>query len=116
MNNSDYMTDALTKEAMRYITNNRAERFFVYLSYTAPHEPLQTRKKYLNMDTDDDPTKRIYKSMIKGLDENIGELLDQLEQLNLINNTIIVFLSDNGGYFGQTMPPVSVFHATLRVV
>ncbi len=93
-----YLTDALTDEAIQFVDNNKDQPFFLYLPYNAPHAPLQAQKKYFDQFTHiKDPVKRVYAAMIKNLDDEIGRLLNKLDSLQLAENTIVVFLSDNGG-------------------
>ena len=93
-----YCTDVFFNAAIRFIENNRNKPFFVYLPTNALHTPLEIDPKY------SDPYKvmglndTIAKSygMITNIDENIGQLLARLDALNLRENTLIIFLSDNG--------------------
>ena len=101
----EYLTDKLTDEAIAFINQNKEEPFFLYLPYNAPHAPLQAPNSYYEkFDYIKDPVKRIYAAMISNLDDNIGRLTQVLDSLHLSDNTIIFFLSDNGGatYNGTT--------------
>lgn len=100
-----YLTDKLTDEAISYIDRSKNGPFFLYLPYNAPHAPLQAMKKYYAMFSNiKDPVKRTYAAMIKNLDDQVGRLLQHVDSLGLTDNTMIVFLSDNGGvsYNGTT--------------
>lgn len=101
-----YLTDKLTDEAISFIDRNKsADPFFLYLPYNAPHAPLQAPKKYYKQFSKiKDPVKRIYAAMIKNLDDQVGRLLAHVDSLGIADNTIIFFLSDNGGavYNGTT--------------
>ena len=100
-----YLTDKLTDEAISYIDRSKQNPFFLYLPYNAPHAPLQATRKYFDQFANiKDPVKRIYAAMIKNLDDQVGRLLKHVDSLGLTDNTIIVFLSDNGGaaYNGTT--------------
>ena len=100
-----YLTDKLTDEAISYIDRSKNGPFFLYLPYNAPHAPLQAMKKYYNMYSNiKDPVKRTYAAMIKNLDDQVGRLLKHVDSLGETDNTIIIFLSDNGGvaYNGTT--------------
>ena len=100
-----YLTDVLTDEAIGFIDKNKDEPFFLYLPYNSPHSPLQVPKSYYNKFAYiKDPVKRIYTAMIKNLDDQAGRVLKHVDSLGLDDNTIIVFLSDNGGatYNGTT--------------
>jgi arylsulfatase A len=98
-----YITDALTDETIRFIEQNRARPFFAYVPYNAPHTPLQCPEKYVASFRAlglPERTARIY-GMIANLDENIGRLLRRLDELNLAENTLVIFLSDNGMIWGR---------------
>ncbi len=70
----------------------------MYLAYNAPHTPLQATDKYLNrFDTIKDNRRRTYAAMVSAMDDGIGRVLNTLDELHLSDNTIVVFLSDNGG-------------------
>lgn len=93
-----YLTDYLTDEAIRAIDANRQHPFFLYLAYNAPHTPLQaTRADYDALPQIKDHTRRVYAGMIRSLDRNIGRLLEHLRQQGQLNNTLVIFTSDNGG-------------------
>lgn len=102
---SKYLTDKLTDEAISFIDKNKANPFFLYLPYNAPHAPLQVPKKYFEQFAYiKDPVKRIYAAMIKNLDDQVGRLMKHVDDSGLSENTLIIFLSDNGGavYNGTT--------------
>lgn len=93
-----YLTDSLTDRAVSFVQERREEPFFLYLAYNAPHAPLQapedTVKKYSHIE---DENRRLYLAMVDSLDHSIGRVLDALERSNTRDNTVIFFLSDNGG-------------------
>lgn len=100
-----YLTDKLTDEALAFMARNREKPFFLYLPYNAPHVPLQAQKNYYEQFSHiEDPVKRVYMAMIKNLDDQVGRILEYLKLTQIEENTIIVFLSDNGGarYTGVT--------------
>ena len=100
-----YLTDKLTDEAINYISaQDSSQPFFVYLSYNAPHVPLQATTYYYNQFTHiEDRIKRTCLAMIKNLDDQIGRLTQYLDSTGLSQNTIVFFLSDNGGaYYNGT--------------
>jgi arylsulfatase A-like enzyme len=96
----EYLTDRLTEEAINFITDKREDPFFVYLSFYSPHTPLQAIDsvvwKYLPKPHDNGQFDPFYAAMIEILDYNVGRIMTHLERLNLDDNTIIVFFSDNG--------------------
>jgi arylsulfatase/arylsulfatase A len=93
-----YCSDVFTDAAIQFIATKRDEPFFAYLAFNCPHTPLQVPKeyheRYKNMALDDD-TAKLY-GMVANIDDNIGRLLTKLEELKLADNTIVVFLTDNG--------------------
>lgn len=95
---TEYLTDALSREAVSFIERKKEEPFFIYLAYNAPHAPLQASKKYLDRFTHiKNKKRRIYAAMLSAVDDGVGLVLDKLEELGLDDNTIVFFLSDNGG-------------------
>lgn len=94
----EYLTDALSREATQYIEKNKDRPFFMYLAYNAPHTPLQATKKYLDRYKNIvNPKRRTYAAMISAMDDGVGLILKKLKELEISDNTIIFFLSDNGG-------------------
>lgn len=94
----EYLTDALSREAVSYIEKNKDNPFFIYLAYNAPHTPLQATKKYLSrFNSIKEKKRKTYAAMISAVDDGVGSILSKLEELNLTENTIVIFLSDNGG-------------------
>ncbi len=95
---SGYLTDALTDRAIDFVAADREEPFFLYLSYNAPHVPLQapaeTVRKYRHVD---DEKRRRYLAMIDSLDHNVGRIVAALQAAGRWENTLTFFLSDNGG-------------------
>lgn len=92
-----YLTSAITDEAISFIEKSE-QPYFALLSYNAPHTPLQaTAEAYAKCSAIGDPVKRTYAAMISTLDDEIGKLLDYLKNTNRFDNTLIFFISDNGG-------------------
>ncbi|WP_319268553.1 arylsulfatase [uncultured Draconibacterium sp.] len=93
-----FTTDAITDMAISFVKKNKDKPFFAYMSHLAPHNPWRAPesyiKKYLNKGLSE-PMATLY-GMIDNLDFNIGRLLQTVEDEGLAENTIIVFLSDNG--------------------
>ncbi len=95
---TEYITDAFSREAVSYIERNKSQPFFLYLAYNAPHAPLQATEKYLQrFNQIKDTKRRTYAAMVSAVDDGVGLVLNKLEQLNIAENTIVIFLSDNGG-------------------
>ncbi|WP_438945953.1 sulfatase-like hydrolase/transferase [Sediminibacterium sp.] len=95
---TDYLTDVLSREAVNYIEENKAQPFFLYLAYNAPHTPLQATQKYLDRFPNiQDAKRKTYAAMVSAVDDGVGAVLNKLEELKIAENTIVVFISDNGG-------------------
>ncbi len=101
-----YITDAFTDEAVQFIERSKEEPFFLYLCYNAPHAPLQAPEdaiqKYNHIA---DKNRRVYAAMVDVMDQGIGRILDTLEKNGLRENTVVMFLSDNGGPIGTEEKP-----------
>jgi arylsulfatase A-like enzyme len=93
-----YCSDIYTDAAIEYIDRHRSDPFFVYLAFNCPHTPLQARDEdyqpYRRMGLDD-TTAKVY-GMVTNADANIGRLLKKLDELTLADDTIVIFLTDNG--------------------
>lgn len=106
-----YISDVLTDEAMKFIRANQKQPFFCYLAYNAPHSPYQVPDKYFDKFKAkgfEDNVAAFY-GMCENIDENVGRLLAQLDELKLAENTIVLFLTDNGGTAG-----VKIYNAGMR--
>lgn len=93
-----YLTDRITEESISFIDKNRAQPFFLWVSYSAPHTPLQAPVEYVDKYMDiEDPVKRVYRAMIDNLDDNLGRLMAHVDSSGLAENTLVFLMSDNGG-------------------
>jgi arylsulfatase A-like enzyme len=94
-----YLTDKIADESVKWLSGNyQSGPFFMYLPFSAPHTPFQAKKEIYDLYAHvQDENKRVYYAMIHSLDEAVGKLLDKLDALKLTENTLIFFLSDNGG-------------------
>ena len=93
-----YCTDIFANETIAFIERHQAQPFFAYLATNAPHDPYLVDKKYSQPYADQGlPTKiaNIY-GMIANIDENVGRILQKLDQLHLATQTIVIFMTDNG--------------------
>ena len=98
---NDYLTDALSREAAAFIRRHARDPFFLYLAYNAPHTPQQSSEKYLNRFRGiQDEKRRLYAAMLSAVDDGVGGVLATLKELRLESDTLIFFLSDNGGPVG----------------
>jgi len=103
-----YLTDRLTNEAISYIRQQKDSAFFLYLPFYTVHTPIEGRKdlveKYTQkLEAHNDSVIRNphFLAMVECMDENIGELLHVLDTLAILENTLIIFVSDNGGLIRQ---------------
>ena len=93
----DYLTDAFTREASEFIDKHAGSPFFLYLAYNAPHLPNYATQEYLDRVSNiPDPQRRAHAAMIVALDDGVGQVMQTLANHNLLSNTLIIFLSDNG--------------------
>lgn len=111
-----YCSDIFTEQAIKFIEKNKEAPFFCYLAFNAPHTPLQVPEKYYQQYKDIDPAsgfenddrpftemtekdkedaRKVY-AMVTNIDDNLGKLLQKLDELNIANKTLIIFMTDNG--------------------
>jgi arylsulfatase A-like enzyme len=94
----EYLTNAITRECISFIGENKDTTFFLIASYNAPHTPLQAPEENVEQFGHiQDPVKKVYYAMIRSLDDAIGELVSYIGNQGLLENTFIFFISDNGG-------------------
>lgn len=92
------LTDAFTREACDFIGRHKAQPWFLYLAYNAVHSPMQGADAYMAKFAHiEDIHRRIFAAMLAHLDDSIGKVLTQLRESGVEDNTLVVFLSDNGG-------------------
>jgi arylsulfatase A-like enzyme len=99
-----YKADFLTDRAVDFIGRHREHPFFLYLTHFAVHTPIQAKADYVAAwekkpakGTHWNPT---YAAMIQSVDESVGRMMARLEELKLVDNTVLIFSSDNGGVGG----------------
>ena len=97
----EYLTDRLTSEAINFIKKNYTSPFFINLAFYSVHTPLQGKEnliqKYNLKQGVNGQENSIYGSMVSSVDENIGRILNIIDESKLTENTLIIFTSDNGG-------------------
>ncbi|RKN78654.1 sulfatase family protein [Ulvibacterium marinum] len=99
-----YRLDVQTDAAIEFIEKNSEKPFFFYLSYFAPHVPLEATKKYLDRFPEEMPIRRKYcLAMLSAIDDGIGKIKQTLRKMGVEENTIIFFISDNGAPLKITM-------------
>ena len=111
-----YCSDIYTDEAIAFLEKDHKKPFFCYLSFNAPHTPLQVPEEYYNMYKDIDPSsgfpddgrpfpkmsekdkedaRKVY-AMVTNINDNVGKVLQKLEDLKIADNTLVIFMTDNG--------------------
>lgn len=104
--NGRYLTDAFGEEAVDFINRHAGDEnpFFLYLAITAPHDPYQAKQSDLSDFAHiTDPTRRTMAAMVQAMDRSVGKVVDAISSNDIDDNTMIIFLNDNGGlsYFGN---------------
>ena len=94
---NEYLTTALSKDAAKFVVEGK-DPFCLYLAYNAPHLPLEAPKKTIDKyNYIKDKKRRVYSAMVDELDKGIGIVIEGLKKSGKYDNTLIFFLSDNGG-------------------
>jgi len=97
----EYITDEFSNEAVNFVTRHKDHPFFLFLSYNAPHTPMQAKAedlaKFPHLSDEAGYKRKTYAAMVHAIDRGVGRVLDKLQELNIEDNTIVFFLSDNGG-------------------
>ncbi len=104
-----YITDDLTEHAMDFIEKNKDKPFFCYVPYNTPHSPMQVpdrffekfkndpiAMKHRDEEREDIPKTSVALAMCENIDWNVGRILAKLEELDIADNTIVIYFSDNG--------------------
>ena len=91
-----YLTTRITEEVVGFIDRHKDERFFLYVAYNAVHSPPEAPEKDIKNVTGDE-TRDILMAMIKHLDTGVGTIVNRLKKHDIFDNTLLVFLTDNGG-------------------
>ena len=93
-----YTTDRIGEGACRFIAENKDDPFFLFVSFTAPHGPLQSKPEILeSLQHIKNQRRKKYAGLVVSLDENVGKILNCLKEHQLDDNTLVVFTNDNGG-------------------
>ena len=95
---NEYLTFAFANKAKSFISIHKDTNFFLMLNFNAPHVPFQAPEEYYNQFSHiKDENQRVYLAMIKALDDAVGDVMNHLDSLQLLENTVVYFISDNGG-------------------
>ncbi|RRN76651.1 N-acetylgalactosamine 6-sulfate sulfatase, partial [Pseudoxanthomonas sp. SGD-10] len=97
-----YLTDMFTDKAISFAKENKDKPFFMYLAYNAVHVPMNAKQELMDKFPDiTDPGRKAYAAMMVSMDDGIGNLVRTLKEQNLYENTLIVFINDNGAATGN---------------
>lgn len=93
-----YITDRFGDAAVRFITENKDEPFFLFVSFTAPHSPNQPQEKdFDRIKHIENRRRRNYAGLVVSLDDNVGKILKAIKDNGIEENTLVIFTNDNGG-------------------
>lgn len=96
-----FLTEALTQKAIKCIDTSLTEKkpFFLYMAHYAVHTPIMADKRYFQkyLDKGLDTIEARYATLIEGMDKSLGDIMNHLKEKNIDKNTILLFMSDNGG-------------------
>lgn len=94
----NYTTEDFTSESIAFVERNRSKPFLLYVPFNAVHTPMQATQKYLaRFEKIENRRRRNFAAMLSAMDDSVGRILSKLRELKLEENTIIFFISDNGG-------------------
>jgi arylsulfatase A-like enzyme len=113
-----HVTDLLTKESVGFIEKKRGGPFFLYVPYTAVHLPIDEPKEWLELYAKEtDPGVKQYGACISHMDDGVGKILAALDRAGVRENTIVLFLSDNGGSSGteNNDPQYAGTHPSFKI-
>jgi len=91
-----YFPSLMTEKAIQFIEKNRDQPFFLYAAFNLPHYPEQADSLFIPYYTDLQEPRRSYAAVVSTVDSKIGQILDKIEELEIRENTVIFFMSDNG--------------------
>lgn len=116
---TDYLTDKLTDYGVEFISRNSDKPFFLYLAYSAPHvvivpRPDKLMKYFRKYGQSEEKFNPYYSAMVESIDDGIGRIVEELKRNKLLDNTIIIFTSDNGGLGMDELGPTPTSVLPLR--
>ena len=104
----NFLTKSYTEKAIEFINKNKNDPFFLHLCHAMPHKPLAVSDQFYTPDTPND----LYADVIRELDWSVGEIMKTLQDLQLLDNTIVIFMSDNGPWYGGSSGGLKGMKAT----
>jgi len=116
---TEYLTDKLTDYGLEFISKNRGKPFFLYLAYSAPHvvivpRPDKLMKYFRKYGQSDEKFNPYYAAMVESIDDGVGRIVETLRQNGVLENTLIIFTSDNGGLGLDELGPTPTSNLPLR--
>ena len=102
------LTKDYTAKAIDFIEKEKDNSFFLYLSHAMPHKPLAAPDDFYTPDTPED----LYDDVLRELDWGVGEVINRLRELDILDNTIVIFMSDNGPWYGGSTGGLKGMKAT----
>lgn len=90
------LTQKYTNKAIDFVTTNKDNPFYLHLCHAMPHKPLAASSRFYTPETPND----LYADVIRELDWSVGEIIKTLKRLKILDNTIVIFMSDNGPWYG----------------
>ncbi len=118
-NGKEYLTDKLTDYGIEFLAANKTKPFFLYLAYSAPHvvivpRPDKLMKYFRKYGQSEEKFNPYYAAMVESIDDGVGRIMNFLKENNLLENTIIIFTSDNGGLGMDELGPTPTSNLPLR--
>jgi arylsulfatase A len=102
----EYLTDRLTDEALKFLEAHQRQPFFLYFPHYGVHTPLQAKPemiaRYEAVPEAERQGAPAYAAMVESVDESVGRVLAKLQELGLAESTMVIFTSDNGGFYNAT--------------
>ena len=116
---TEYLTDKLTDYGVEFIKMNKEKPFFLYLAYSAPHvvivpRPDKIMKYFRKYGEADEKFNPYYSAMVESIDDGVGRIIETLRTVGLLENTLIIFTSDNGGLGLDELGPTPTSNLPLR--
>ena len=102
------LTKKYTEKAIEFIERNQHNPFFLHLCHAMPHKPLAASDSFYTPETPDD----LYADVLRELDWSVGEVMNTLKKLKILDNTIVIFMSDNGPWYGGSTGGLKGMKAT----
>lgn len=103
-----YLTENYTEQAIDFIKRKKEDPFFLYLCHAMPHKPLAASDRFYTPETPND----LYADVVRELDWSVGEIMATLKDLKILDNTIVIFMSDNGPWYGGSTGGLKGMKAT----